>query len=214
MIELKSINTAEALRYLGGGRVEMNEAMEALMNECEQLILSEAKPKYLSKKIPLENSGLIRGDSVREHLRGCEQGIIICATLGSGIDRLLRAAQVEDMAKAVVADAMASAAIEQVCARLDDIIAAENPDSYLTWRFSPGYGDYPIELQETFLRLLDAPRRIGLCTDENSILTPTKSVTAVMGLSSQPIERKRRGCAVCNLRESCKFRKAGSRCDL
>ena len=213
MIKLEKINRDEAVRYLGNSGVKMNQAMESLMDQCEEIILSSAKPKYLYKKIDLRNSDLVAGDSVKAHLKGCNEGIIICATLGVDIDKQLRLAQVTDMAKAVVMDSMASVAIEQVCTKLDDIIADEYKDYNLTCRFSPGYGDYPIELQENFLRLLDSQRKIGLCTNENSILTPTKSVTAIVGLSKEPIEKKRKGCASCNLAKNCKFRKAGSRCD-
>ena len=213
MIKLEKINRDEAVRYLGDSGVKMNQAMESLMDQCEEIILSSAKPKYLYKKIDLQNNDLVAGDSVKAHLKGCNEGIIICATLGVDIDKQLRLAQVTDMAKAVVMDSMASVAIEQVCTKLDDIIADEYKEYNLTWRFSPGYGDYPIELQESFLRLLDSQRKIGPCTNENSILTPTKSVTAIVGLSKEPIEKKRKGCASCNLATNCKFRKAGSRCD-
>ena len=213
MIELSAINRAEVLRYLGNSRAEMTESMELLLNKCESEIIRTATPKYLYKIISLDESGLLVGESITKHMQNCENAVVICATLGAGIDKLIRAAQVTDMAKTVVLDAMASAAIEQICNKLDKIIAAQNEGKFLTWRFSPGYGDYPIELQKDFLTILDAPRKIGLCTNDNSILTPTKSVTAIMGLSDMPLEQKRRGCASCNMAKVCKFRKNGERCE-
>ena len=84
----------------------------------------------------------------------------------------------------------------------------------MTFRFSPGYGDYPIELQKDFLRILDAQRKIGLTVNDNFMLVPTKSVTAVLGLSKNPIEQKKRGCAVCNMRDKCKYRRNGEHCGL
>ena len=42
MIELTEINRAEALRYMGGSKVEMNEIMEALLNSCEKDIIKAA----------------------------------------------------------------------------------------------------------------------------------------------------------------------------
>lgn len=214
MIELKKINRAEALRYMGGSKVEMNENMEKLLDVCEKEIIEHASPKYLYKKIPLDNSPLIVGNSVKKHLKNCGEAFLICATIGAKIDKLIRSASVTDMAEAVVLDAMASAAVEQICDKLDKKIAEENPDKYFTFRFSPGYGDYPIELQGKFLSLLDAPRKIGLCATENSLLTPTKSVTAIMGVSDVPVEKQRRGCAACNLNKTCKFRKTGEHCEL
>lgn len=213
MIELSTISRAEVLRYLGNSRAEMTETIENLLNECESEIIRTATPKYLYKTVSLNESGLLVGESISRHMQNCENAVLICATLGAEVDKLIRTTQVTDMAKAVVLDAMAGAAIEQICNKLDDIIAAENEGKFLTWRFSPGYGDYPIELQKDFLTILDAPRRIGLCTNDSSILTPTKSVTAIMGVSNTPLEQKRRGCASCNMAKTCKFRKNGERCE-
>lgn len=214
MIKLTEINRAEAVRYMGGSGVEMNEAMDALLKSCEKELQNAAAVKYLYKKIPLQDSGLLIGKAVKKHLENCGEAIILCATIGAKVDKLIRSASVTDMAKAVVIDAIASAAVEQVCEKLDDIIKNENPDKYLTWRFSPGYGDYPIELQEKFLQILDAPRKIGLCSNENSLLTPSKSVTAIIGVSDTPLEKKRLGCAYCNLNKTCKFRKSGEHCEI
>lgn len=213
MIELKSIDRGETLRYLGSVKVAMNSETNKLIDICEKELLSTLRPKYLYKTIDIDEGDIIQGESVKAHLKGCEKAVLLCATLGSETDKLIRTAQVTDMAKAVVLDAMASSAIEKVCDEVESIIKAENPDSFLTWRFSPGYGDYPLSLQNELLRILDAPRKIGLCTNENSILTPTKSVTAVIGVSDSPIENKRKGCASCNLKTTCKFRKAGTRCE-
>jgi 5-methyltetrahydrofolate--homocysteine methyltransferase len=136
----------------------------------------------------------------------------MCATLGAEIDKLIRISQISDMAKAVVLDSFSSVAIEQVCSKVDELLAEKYEGMNMTFRFSPGYGDYPIELQKDFLRILDAPRKIGLTTNENYLLMPTKSVTAVLGLSKSPIERKKRGCAICNMRGKCQFRRNGEHC--
>ena len=213
MIKLKSVDKDETLRYLGCGKSAVNSEMDELLSLCEEELLKAAAPKYLYKTISVTNCGLIVGESVKSHLKGCDKAVLLCATLGTETDKLIRTAQISDMAKAVVLDAMASAAVEQLCGEVEKLIEKDWPDSYMTWRFSPGYGDYPLSLQAEFLRLLDAPRKIGLCTNENSILTPAKSVTALIGLSDLPIENKRRGCVSCSLNKTCKFRKAGTRCE-
>ena len=212
MIKLKSLNRREAVRYMGGAGVEMNPAMEQLMDDCEARLLQAVRPKYLYKIIDLPNDELLVGGDIKKHLEGCSKAALICATLGAEADKLIRVAQISDMASAVVLDSMASAAIEQVCRQVDALIAGLFPQSFLTFRFSPGYGDYPIELQKTFLRILDAPRKIGLSASESCLLIPAKSVTAIAGISDKPIEKKRRGCAVCNLRETCRYRKNGDHC--
>lgn len=214
MIKLEKLSRQECLRYLGGKNLSVTPQIENLLDICEKKIFETASVKYLYKEIPVDSPVLHHGNYIEEHLKGCEKAVVMCATLGPGIDRLIRVSQITDMSEAVVIDSLASVAIEQVCNQVDMIVSSLYPSEYLTFRFSCGYGDYPIDLQGEFLRILDAPRKIGLCTNKSSLLTPTKSVTAVMGISKNPIEKRKRGCAVCNMRENCKFRKAGLRCDI
>lgn len=214
MMTLEKLNRSEAIRYLGGAGIQMNDQMEVLMDECEKMVLEKAAPKFLYIELDLPCDTIMGGRDIANHLDGCEKAILMCATLGAEIDKLIRISQISDMAKAVVLDSFASVAVEQVCNKVDEIIAEKYDGYYMTFRFSPGYGDYPISLQQDFLRMLDAPRKIGLTTNENFLLMPTKSVTAVMGLSKNPIERKKRGCAICNMRGECRFRKNGEHCGL
>lgn len=212
MITLEKLNRNEAVRYLGGAGISLNYRMDRLMDECEKEILEKANPKFLYTEIDLPNQEFMQGKDIENHLSGCRKAIVMCATLGAEIDKLIRISQIADMAKAVVIDSFASVAIEQVCSKADELIAEKYPDCYMTFRFSPGYGDYPIGLQQKILTLLDAPRKIGLTTNESCLLIPSKSVTAVMGLSDSPIERRKRGCAVCNMRDKCKYRRNGEHC--
>ena len=213
MIELSKLNKAEAVRYLGGAGISLTYRMDVLMNECEKEILKTAQPRfvYIEKDLPCEQ--LMKGKDIENHLAGCEKAVVMCATLGAEVDKLIRISQIADMAKAVVMDSLASVAIEQVCCKVDELIAEKYKDYNMTFRFSPAYGDYPIEMQRLILDMLDAPRKAGLCTNDSFLLVPSKSVTAVMGLSKNPIEKKKRGCAVCNLNKTCKFRKKGLHCE-
>ncbi len=136
----------------------------------------------------------------------------MCATLGADVDKLIRVTQVSNLARAVVLDSFATVAIEQVCDSAEQEIAEAFPGLYMTFRFSPGYGDYPVSLQKYFLGELDAGRKIGLSANESYILIPAKSVTAVIGLSENPIEKRKRGCAVCNMRAECQYRRRGEHC--
>lgn len=208
----EKLDRGEAIRYLGGAGIELTDEMNALIDDCERELLSVIAPKYRCITVALPCEEIMRGEDIRRHLEGCDRAVMLCATLGAQADRLIRVAQVSDMARAVVLDSLASVAIEQVCRMIDEMIAAENPGEYLTFRFSPGYGDYPIELQKTFLTMLDAPRRIGLSMNESCLLIPAKSVTAVAGLSKEPIPKRKRGCAVCSLKNTCRYRRNGEHC--
>lgn len=212
MMTLEPLDRAEALRYMGGADVPPDDSLCALIDECEQQIMQSARPRYLYRVIDLPCPELTVGKDIAEHLSGCDKAALMCATLGAGTDRLIRIAQVSDMARAVVLNSLASVAVEQVCDRAERELAQRYPERHFTFRFSPGYGDYPISLQKTLLSMLDAPRKIGLTASDNHILIPSKSVTAVTGISPEPIEKKKQGCAVCNMRTSCRYRKVGEHC--
>lgn len=220
--EVTAINRQEALRYLSYNDTP-DEKTSALMDQCERKLLAAVKGKYTFRiydiisndreAVELEGCAMkMTGKDICAHLDGCEKAALLCATIGSDADTLIRREQISDMASAVITDSLASCAVEAVCNSAEEHIRRECPDMFMTWRFSPGYGDMPIALQRQFLEAVNAGRYIGVFANENSILTPKKSVTAVIGLSSKPIEKKRRGCAVCRLYKDCEFRKRGSRC--
>lgn len=221
--ELKEINRAEAFRYMGV-RGEIPENILSLAEECESRLIAAASPKFhwvyadiadvSEDTVALAGHRLIlRGKDISEHLSGCFGTALLCATVGDGVDRLLRTVQAEDMAKAVVCDALASAAVEQVCDIAEKEIGERFAGKFTTWRFSPGYGDFSLECQGDFLAAVNAMRTVGVCVNGGGLLTPTKSVTAVIGVSDKPVPQKRRGCGTCTMRDKCSFRKNGERCN-
>ena len=137
----------------------------------------------------------------------------MAATLGAETDTLLRRAQARSMADAVILDACASAAIENVCDNLCADIEAALAPMCLTDRFSPGYGDLPLGQQGALCRLLDAERRIGLTLTDGGLMLPQKSVTALMGVSPAPVKKRGRGCAYCDRLGACQYRKDGKTCE-
>ncbi len=222
LIKLEGLNYKEALRYMGCHNGKADENTMALLEECEQLVISHSVPRYryeifnishTDKGIAVLGTKLfLTGMDIKQHLENCYSLVLMCATLSGKIDALIRKTQLEDMAKAVIVNSMSSVAIEQLCDKVENEIHSKAHDCYKTRRYSPGYGDLPIDLQKDILTTLDAPRKIGLCTTNSMTLTPIKSVTAIIGLSHSPILPKKRGCAGCNLKDVCQYRKAGNYC--
>lgn len=215
------IDKKEALRYLGI-KGEPDDNTKALIDICERELLKSASPKFLFRifeiseafedGVRLENCSLIlSGEDIARHLAGCKRAALMCATLGSGADALIRKMQITDMTRAVITDALSSAFIEQVCDCVQAEIKSLAGDLSLTDRFSPGYGDLPIELQKEFLLLLEAQKKIGLCATDNMLLTPKKSVTAIIGISEEKQESFK-ACDSCSLRASCRYRKENNYC--
>ncbi len=172
------------------------------------LVWGEGDALTFGPQIPLE------GGDIRRHLSGCSAVILLAVTLGSGVDELLRRAAALDLAYSVLLDAAASVAAEQAAALAERQAEAAlcRAGEYHTGRFSPGYGDLPLELQRRVIPLLDAPRRIGLAVTNSLILTPRKSVTALIGVADHPVAGWLAGCDSCRLREKCEWRKRGMPC--
>lgn len=222
-MKLERIDRAEAFRYMGHKGGVLPESMDALADECEQRLLTAVTPKFVYAVFDIEHtengvavSGtplVLKGNDIAAHLRDCERCVLFAATLGAGADSVIRGYESAAMEKAVIADCMASAAIEQVCDLSEAEIREKLPDMHFTWRFSPGYGDLPLDVQRDFLNVLNAQRRIGLTVTESLILIPRKSVTAIIGVSEREIPKGRRGCAVCNMKDVCVLRKNGMHCN-
>lgn len=217
-IIIEDFNIKEALRYLGYGANEPDQKTRELLLECENELREVIKPIFTYKVFDYKDGKIqnstyqLEGESIKNHLANCEKVILMCATLSSGVDNLIRKRQIGNMAKAVMIDSMASAIIEQVCDRAEEIMLAEFTDYEHTWRFGLGYGDFPLSGQKKFLELLDAPKRVGVCVNDGMMLTPTKSVTCVIGLGHNLKVSSVRSCDFCDFRDKCQFRKDGTNC--
>lgn len=213
-------DVSEALRYLGAPHPgpELRQQAEALADE----LAAALQPRYVWAAYPLAREGdhfslqgagvTLSGATAERMLDGSEQAVLLACTLGARFDTLLRSAQARDMAEAVLLDALGSAFVEAGCDGAEDEIAARFPALYRTDRFSPGYGDLPLDLQPAVCAALNAQRRLGLTVTDSLLLNPVKSVTAVIGLSDAPQPARIRGCGFCNFRENCQFRKEGTTC--
>ncbi len=103
--------------------------------------------------------------------------------------------------------------IESLC----DMFCGELAETYakdgmsLRPRFSPGYGDLPLEAQKSVFKALDCHRKIGLALNDSLLMSPSKSVTAIVGLCTAEESQKEclpdeRNCLTCD-KLDCLFRK-------
>ena len=210
---LTRIDPAEALRYLGHRGAPDGELL-ARIEALSGSLIGAAKPRLVWRRLPLcqENDGLIVGRDLRALLRESTEIVLFAATLGAEVELLLRRAQLRDMAEAVILDACADCAIENVCDNFCADLAALAAPDYLTDRYSPGYGDLPLEHQKVLFSALNVTRRIGVTLTESGLMLPQKSVTAILGVSPTPRGR-RAGCAHCPMNETCAYRKEGTTCE-
>lgn len=150
----------------------------------------------------------MKSKSLGKNLLGCDKIILFGATLGVGVDQLLFRSSKTNMAKTVVLQACAAALLEEYCDECQDEIAEKMKQEgrFLRPRFSPGYGDFSIECQRNVIQMLDAAKTIGLTITDSLMMVPSKSVTAVIGVSQFPIQCHRQGCEACG-KKDCIYRR-------
>ena len=208
------LDRAEILMFLNTPELDGN--LSAMLDACTEKLCAAAQPRTIYRVLLVEHTaegvtlgGLpLQGQDIALHLTGCKEAVLLAVTLSAPVDALIRRASVTDMTQAVMYDAIAGAAVERVCNDLEAEIRAKYPYPYYTARFSAGYGDFPITQQGSLVRLLDATRKIGLTVTPAQTLVPMKSVTAVIGMSHEPVRDARRfgcgnSCAECPYNETC-----------
>lgn len=212
------IRTREAVRYLGYGRNAVDDRTLAEIESSFQELEMAAGAKSIYRIFELKmtepeileiGNMKIKSKNLAKNMRGCEQAVMFGATLGTGVDLLMKRYSVTDMAKAVILQACAAAMLEEYCDALQESIAEEleKEELYLRPRFSPGYGDFSIRHQEDILKMLDSAKRIGLAMTDSYMLTPVKSVTAVIGVSNTKEPCHIKGCEECK-KTDCVYRRS------
>ena len=177
---------AAIARYMKMGRQVPEGALAERLKVLREEAVRVFRPARVWLRVNLPLS--IESQALARHLAGCSSAYLACGTIGSEFDALQRRMAVTSGADAFIVQAIGSAAIEAWMDDVEDEIRLElDPDEELVPRFSPGYGDFPLDYQRTLLSFLDAPRRIGVSLTETLLMVPSKSVSAIIGV-------KRAGC--------------------
>ncbi|MGN1030433.1 MAG: methionine synthase [Butyricicoccaceae bacterium] len=209
---MRELRLTEVLRYMGqhGDDPQITQTARNAIDTLNRIAI----PRSFWVCLPTESLRFLSGKDIYRHLHGCPETYVLCATLGAAVDREIRRVERRSMLDALALDAAAGEGIEAVCDAAEEEIRAKEAarGRFVTGRFSPGYGDFPITVQPQVLAVCDAARRIGLSVTENNILVPRKSVTALLGVSDVPTEGRKKGCGTCSLAKTCEFRKKGTTC--
>lgn len=176
----------EILRYAGAR--EATDEIIALMDECISLAKGKESFKVAFAEFPVEICGdgvdlgftEVRSSSLAKNLSGCKRAVVFAATAGLELDRLVARYSSISPAKALMLQAIGAERIESLCDMLCADLKAEYGD--IRPRFSAGYGDLPLDMQRDIFAVLDCPRKIGLTLNESLLMSPTKSVTAIVGV--------------------------------
>jgi len=128
------IRVREAIRYLGYGKSEPDENIKKLIDSSFQELDQVAERKFYYQKYSLKilndkslllDTLEINSRNLCKNLQGCEEVLLLGATLGAGVDRLLQKYERLDIARAVVLQACAAAYLEEFCDLEQDKIKTE-----------------------------------------------------------------------------------------
>ena len=123
--------------------------------------------------------GEIASKNLIKNLGDSKRAAVFAVTLGSETDRLLLKLGKIMPSEQFVTNAIASALAESACDEAEKLIFEGKEH---TPRFSPGYGDLPLETQKPLLSFLDAEKTVGITLSSSLLMTPTKSITAIAGI--------------------------------
>ena len=192
---LGEINKKEVFRYMGV-RV-CDDVTDSLTDACIKEVCTKSvfSPSVCFSVCDLEIAcntlcfGDIKTESVSlsRHLSGCDRAVLFAATVGVGIDRLIEKYSRLSASKALCFNAIGAQRIEELCDMFCDDMKKEYSDCEHTSRFSPGYGDFDIGFQKEIFKLLNCPKNIGLSLCDSFIMSPSKSVSAIIGLKTKEL---------------------------
>ena len=184
------VSRREILRYMGcrGSHNEFDE----LIDRGLATALDAAKYEVCFARFPIAVSdgevdlGFARVCSrdLAKNLDGCDSAVVFAATVGLEFDRLIAKYGRTSPSLALCIQAIGAERIEALCGvfcrELADSLAIDGKK--LRPRFSAGYGDLPLELQRDIFRALSCQSKIGLTLNDALLMSPSKSVTAIVGI--------------------------------
>lgn len=205
-----NIDPKEVAVYLGYYSAKTDETTSSLICRCTDEFLSCANFIACCEKVPLKISGTkvdlgfmsVDSVSLSKNLDGCDFAYIMAATTGIEAHRLIEKNSIISPLKGIVTDCIGSAAVEAFCDKIN--LSFENHD-FLRPRFSPGYGDLPLECQKNIVEFLQTKKNIGMSLTEALMMVPVKSVTAIIGIGKEKNKCTGPGCMICK-NDSCPYR--------
>ncbi len=213
--KLRDINYKELWRYAGymggpdSGDDALNSLLEETLKECQSIYnygvcytrfeLTFAEANVV---LPFE----VASDNLNNLLKESREAVMFAATIGGQIDRMIAKYERFNPTKALLLQALGAERVEALCDTFcNEINESLKADGYMiTPRFSPGYGDVPLDIQKDFMRILDCNRKIGVTLNDSLLMSPSKSVTAIFGitrLDDCQVSSNGSNCDICNMVE-------------
>ena len=202
----------EILRYAGCRTPDP--ATEELLSSCLEEAMCQLTYGVCWGEFPVKISGSlcqigeisVTSGHLAKNLTDCDAAVVFAATVGPRLDRLIGKYSSLSPARALMLQAIGAERIEALCDAFCRSLREEKSIGTKP-RFSPGYGDLPLQAQQDIFSLLSPHRHIGLTLTQSLLMSPSKSVTAFVGLTKQETPTHTGGCSLCD-KKDCQFRGA------
>ncbi len=200
----------EILRY-AGCRSADDEVIH-LMRDCIEEIRDKLKCRVCCRELTLSlrddvcdfGCFSVKSKGLAKNLSGCESVILFAATVGIEADRLISKYGHLSPARALMLQAIGAERIEALCDAFCKSIEAKKGMG-LRPRFSPGYGDLSLSVQREIFSVLECEKHIGLYLGDSLLMSPSKSVTAFVGLTPDKATETVNKCSLCD-KKDCTYR--------
>lgn len=192
MIEINylEIDGQELEPNIGEVALRLHMPQERVMPYCEKLLdrlKANVKCRGVWARVPIKQLdnrldlgfGEFTSHDLVKNLSGCDEAFLFCVTLGLDVDRYLMKLSRLSPADHFVADGLASSLCEALADEAERIIKQNNDCKP---RYSPGYGDMDISTQKGLLDCLNAGRLLGISLAKSYLMTPIKTITAIVGI--------------------------------
>lgn len=207
------IDRREIIRYMGAR--ELTEELAAMLEECLREVEGRLRYAVCWREFPVAVEGdvvdltftRVTSRSLGKQLANCSRVVLFAATVGLELDRLIQRYSRLQPVKGLMLQAIGAERVEALCDAFNEDIKRQAAEAgeYTRPRFSPGYGDVPLTLQTEIFRVLDCSRKIGLSLNASLLMTPSKSVTAIIGVGCDTPQPDKEKCSACT-KGDCIFR--------
>ena len=182
---LPPVDKREVLRYAGvrsssGESDELYRRLDEVINMVEQIL----DPRVCYCELDISECDFGCSLDIKKNLRDSHSVIFFAATIGIELDRLIFRHSVLSPVTALLLESLGNERIEALCDTFNEDMRKIKLEfgEVLRPRFSAGYGDFSIEYQRKIFEVLDPPTSIGLTLNNSYLMTPLKSVTALIGV--------------------------------
>ena len=183
------LSSAEVFSFLGIKKADDRAPLENEVMRAIEELTPALKPRICYELYPISLNGdeidlgftHIVSRDLAKNLRPCKKIVLVAATVGLDVDRLISKYSRLSPPRALILQAAGAAAVESLLDTFSSELEAEGLS--LRPRFSCGYGDLPLSLQKDIFAALDCSKSIGVSLTDSFLMTPTKSVSAIIGIN-------------------------------